>query len=135
VVDAAIVFSVTILAIVRLVTGNRLSVVVYQDTPGVWVGRGIEHDLAAEGRTIGETVRAVVRMIHTHAAVDERHDRAPLSAFRPAPQSCWNAFSAGAAVPLSQIGALPPAHWEIAVAIARTRPAESRHLSGLRATA
>jgi len=105
---------------------HRLSLVVYQDVPGVWIGRGIEHDLTAEGRSIAETVRAVLRMIQAHAAFDARHQRPPLSAFRPAPQSCWNAFHGGTHVPLSQLGALAPPHWDIAVSIARHRPNETR---------
>src|SRR5215467_12976323 len=56
------------------VSVQRLSLVVYQDVPGVWVGRGIEHDLTAEGRSIGETVRALLRMIQAHTAFDARHD-------------------------------------------------------------
>jgi len=107
-------------------TAQRLSLVVYQDIPGVWIGRGIEHDLTAEGRSIGETVRALLRMIQAHTAFDARHDRAPLSAFRPAPQSCWNAFSGGTPIPLSQLGALPPPHWDVTVAIAHHRPTEQR---------
>jgi hypothetical protein len=107
-------------------SGHRLSLVVYQDVPGVWVGRGIEHDLTAEGRSIGETVRAVLRMVDAHAAFDSRHDRAPLSAFRPAPQPFWNAFSAGTPIPLTQLGAMPPPDWDISVAIARHRPTEHR---------
>jgi hypothetical protein len=107
-------------------TAQRLSLVVYQDTPGVWVGRGIEHDLTAEGRSIGETVRALLRMIQAHTAFDARHDRAPLSAFRPAPQACWNAFHGGTPVPLAQFGALAPAEWDVTVAIARHRPTEQR---------
>jgi hypothetical protein len=105
---------------------QRLSLVVYQDVPGVWVGRGIEHDLTAEGRSIGETVRALLRMIQAHTAFDTRHDRAPLSAFRPAPQSCWNAFHGGTQVPLAQFGALAPTAWDVTVAIARHRPTEQR---------
>lgn len=116
-------------------TANRLSLVLYQDTPGVWVGRGIEHDLTAEGRTIGETVRAVMRLVHAHVEFDARHDRAPLSAFRPAPQPYWNAFSAGTHVPLSQIGAMAPPDWEICVAIARQRPTQPRAGLPLRASA
>src|SRR5215212_2369972 len=115
--------------------GNRLSLVVYQETPGVWVGRGIEHDLTAEGRSIGETVRAVLRMVGAHTAFDAQHHRPALSAFRPAPQSCWNAFSGGTQVPLSQLGALPPVQWDVAVAIARSRPAEARVHSPVRAIA
>ena len=83
---------------------NRLSLVVYQEVPGLWVGRGIEHDLTAEGRSIAETVRAVLRMVQAHAAFDARHDRPPLSAFRPAPQACWNAFHAGTQIPLAAPG-------------------------------
>lgn len=109
-----------------LSAGHRLSLVVYQDVPGVWVTRGIEHDLTAEGRSIGETVRAVLRMVQAHAAFDARHDRPPLSAFRPAPQSCWNAFSAGTLIPLSQLGALAPSDWTISVSIARQRPTQTR---------
>jgi hypothetical protein len=107
-------------------TAQRLSLVIYQDVPGVWVGRGIEHDLTAEGRTIGEAVRALLRMIQAHTAFDARHDRAPLSAFRPAPQSCWNAFHGGTPVPLSQLGALAPSEWDVTVAIARQRPTDAR---------
>ncbi len=104
----------------------RLRMVVYQDGPGSWIGRGIEHDVLAEGRSIGETVRAVLRMVQTHIEQDERHDRPPLSAVRPASQPYWNAFRAGTPIPLSQLGALPPAHWEISVAIARQRPTDGR---------
>jgi hypothetical protein len=105
---------------------HRLSLVVYQDVPGVWVGRSIEHDLTVEGRSVGETVRALLRLIEAHSAFDARHDRMPLSAFRPAPQCCWNAFSAGTPIPLTQLGVLAPRKWDISVAIARHRPSERR---------
>ena len=116
-------------------TAQRLSLVVYQDIPGVWVGRGIEHDLTAEGRSIGETIRALLRMIQAHTAFDTRHDRVPLSAFRPAPQSCWNAFSAGTPVPLAQLGAMAPPEWDVTVAIAHHRPTEQRPHWPMHATA
>src|SRR5262245_56399918 len=104
----------------------RLRVVIYQDVPGLWVGRGIEHDLTAEGRTIGETVRSVLKMAQAHAAFDARHARAPLSAFRPAPQAYWNAYHAGTPLPLDQLGLAAPGNWHISVAIARHRPSEGR---------
>jgi hypothetical protein len=105
---------------------HHLSLVVYQDVPGIWVSRAIEHDLRVEGRTLGETVRALLRMVQAHAAFDSRHARAPLSAFRPAPQTCWNSFSGGIPIPLSQLGAVPPSNWNISVSLARQRPAETR---------
>ena len=116
-------------------SGNRLSLVVYQETPGIWVARGIEHDVTAEGRTIGETVRSVLRMVHAHSAFDVRHDREPLSAFRAAAQPYWNAFSGGTQVPLSQLGALPPVDWDVVVSIARSRPAIVRLPWPVRASA
>lgn len=88
----------------------------------MWIGRGIEHDLSAEGRTIGETVRAILRLVDAHTSFDQRHDRPPLAAFRPAPQACWNAFAAGTHITLAQLGAIAPPQWDIAVAIARHRP-------------
>jgi hypothetical protein len=111
---------------------HRLSLVVYQDVPGVWVGRSLEHDLTVEGRSVGETVRALLRLIEAHTAFDARHDRLPLSAFRPAPQGCWNAFSAGTPISLTQLGVITPPRWDISVAIARHRPSERQpapHLS------
>jgi hypothetical protein len=104
----------------------RLRLVLYQDVPGLWVGRGLEHDVTAEGRSIGEAVRAALQVVQAHTAFDSRHQLPPLSAFRPAPQKFWNAFSAGTPVPLSQLGAVPPPHWEIAVALAHQRPLGGR---------
>ncbi len=108
---------------------KRLSIVLYQETPGVWVGRAIEHDLSAEGRTIGETVRAILRFVDAHSRFDVRHDITPLSAFRPAPQAYWNAFDNGTHVSLAQLGADPPQHWDVLVAIANRRPSLRPHAS------
>jgi hypothetical protein len=102
--------------------GRRLCLVLYQEVPGLWVGRGVEHDITAEGRTIGEAVRAMLQVVRAHTAFDTRHRRPPLSAFRPAPQTFWNAFSAGTPVPLPQLGVVAPPPWEISVAIAHNRP-------------
>jgi len=103
-------------------TRRRLSILLYQGTPGIWVGRGIEHDLSAEGRTIGETVRAILRFVDAHSQFDVRRDQPPLAAFSAAPQAYWNAFQAATHVPLAQLGAESPQHWEVSVAIARQRP-------------
>ena len=83
----------------------RFRLVVYQDVPGLWVGRGLDHDIRAEGRTIGETVRALLRMIQAHGAFDTCDERDPLSALPAAPHSCWNAFGSGAPITLAQLGA------------------------------
>ena len=103
---------------------KRLSIVLYQETPGTWIGRGVEHDLSAEGRTIGETIRAILGFVDAHSQFDLRHDRAPLSAFRPAPHAYWEAFDRGTPVPLTQLGTDGLPHWEISVAIVSRRPAQ-----------
>ena len=105
-----------------MATPKQLSIVLYQETPGVWVGRCIEHDLSAEGRTIGETVRAILRLVDAHTLFDARHDHPPLSAFRAAPQAYSNAFSAGTHITLDQLGAIATPPWEIPASIARHRP-------------
>lgn len=102
--------------------GSCIHVLVFQDTPGVWVGRGLEHDMLTEARTIGEALRAVVRLIEAHTAYDLRHRRAPLSAFGSAPQSCWNAFTSGTPLSLSQLGIDQPDVCQIVAAIAHRRP-------------
>jgi hypothetical protein len=105
---------------------ERLRLVLYQEVAGLWVCRGLEHDLTTEGPNMAEAVCAMLRMVQAHSAFDARHDRPPLSAFRPAPQAYWNAFHGGSPVPLSQFAALQPPHWEVSVAIAPHRPAQRR---------
>jgi hypothetical protein len=92
----------------------------------MWLVRGIEHDLGAEARTIGEAVRAAVRFVEAHTAFDIRHDHLPLAAFPPAPQKYWNSFATGTAVPLTQLGVTEPPGWEIHAAFATRRPLEER---------
>ena len=56
-----------------------------------------------------------------HTAFDLRHNHEPLSAFKPAPQKCWNFFSVGTPVPFAQLGIDAPAEWDIRVAVASGR--------------
>jgi len=99
----------------------RLRVVIVQETPGVWLVRGLEHDVLAEGRSIGVAVRAALAFVQAHTAFDQRHDHRPLSAFPPAPPSYWQAYAAGTPVSLIQLGVVPPAGWEIHAAVAPIR--------------
>ena len=99
-------------------TSKRLRLVIFQHAPGVWIVRGLEHDLGAEARSVGEAVRAAMRFVQAHTAFDIRHDHAPLSAFPPSPQKYWNAFAAGTALPLDQLGINGLAEWDIQVAFA-----------------
>lgn len=99
-------------------TPKRLRLVIFPDAPGVWIVRGLEHDLGAEARTIGEAVRAALRFVQAHTAFDIRHDHLPLAAFPPSPQKYWNAFAAGTAVPLEQLGIDAAPDWDIQLAFA-----------------
>jgi hypothetical protein len=100
-----------------------LRLVIFQETPGFWTVHGLEHDIMAEGHTIGEALRAVVRSIEAHTLFDLRHSHRPLTAFPPAPQSFWNAYRAGTAVPLQQLGVTSPEQWAISIAMAAAPPA------------
>ena len=103
---------------------RRLSLLLVQEAPGFWVARGLEHDIVGQGRSIGTAVHAAVSLIEAHTAFDIRHDHAPLCAFRPAPQSCWNAQRAGTPLSLAQLGVAPPSGWEICAALAHGRPSD-----------
>lgn len=93
--------------------------------PASWFVRGLEHDVVAEGTTIGGALRAAIRFIDAQTAFDVRHAHPPLSVFPPASQRYWNAFAAGTAVSLDQLGIVPPGDWDVQVAFATRLPAET----------
>ena len=92
----------------------------------MWLVRGLEHDLGAEARTIGEAIRAAMQFVQAHTAFDMRHDHRPLAAFPPAAQTYWNAYAAGTPVSLQQLGIVPQPEWLIEAAFATRRPADPR---------
>ena len=108
-------------------TAQRLRLVIFQDEPGLWLARGLEHDLAAEGSTISQAIRSVARLVQAHSEFDLRHDHRPLSAFPPAAQTYWNAYASGRSVPLAPLGIVPPEGWEIQAAFATRLPGDTRH--------
>jgi hypothetical protein len=115
-------------------TAQRIRLVIFQLAPASWIVRGLEHDILAEGRTIGGAVRAAIRFIQAQTAFDIRHSHLPLSVFPPASQRFWNAFAAGTAVPLEQLGVSSPDGWDIQAAFATRMPAEEyRHRASVMA--
>jgi hypothetical protein len=98
--------------------------VIFLDAPGVWVVRGLEHDLSAEAHTIGQALRSITRLLLAHAESDMRQQLDPLSAFPPAAQTYWNAYAAGTPIPLEQLGVVAPIGWEIHAAFATRLPSE-----------
>ena len=121
----------------RDAASSCLHVLLFQEMPGLWIGRGLEHDVLIEAPTIGEALRALVSLVVAHTAFDYRHKRAPLSAFAAAPPSCWNAFTSGTPLTLAQLGIEQPAAWQIVAAIAHGRPmaVAARRDAGVRASA
>jgi hypothetical protein len=126
----------------------HVRILVFEDLPGIWTARSLEHDIVAESRSIEMAIQAVLRIMRAHADFDRRHNRAPLSAFRAAPQIYWNAFRRGTLLPwVAQLshtvaGGLAA---EITAAVAAERPhahvvphhrvvmdSASRHPSSLR---
>jgi hypothetical protein len=78
----------------------RLRILVFPEPHGTWTARGLEHDLAAEGRTIESAVDTLVKIVRAHIAYDRRHNREPLSAFAAAPQLYWNGFTRATPLPI-----------------------------------
>ena len=108
-------------AFVPSTTHQRLRLVIIQDTPGVWLVRGLEHDVVVEGRSIGVAVREAITFVRAHTAFDMRHELIPLQAFPPAPPAYWNAYGAGTPVSLAQLGIEQPEGWEICAAVSHRR--------------
>jgi hypothetical protein len=102
----------------------HVRILVFEDLPGIWTARSLEHDIVAESRTIEMAIQAVVRIMRAHADFDRRHNRAPLTTFRAAPQMYWNAYRQG--TPLawaSRLGlAFPGLTAQVSVAVATERP-------------
>jgi len=106
----------------------RLRILVFPDATGTWTARALEHDIAADGRTVDAAVEAVLTIARAHIRYDHRHNRAPLSTFGSAPQMYWSAFTRArllAVVPPLDCGADMPAA-EVSVAVAAERPSNAR---------
>jgi hypothetical protein len=71
---------------------QSLRVLLYQDLPGRWSARSLEHDLCADGRNIEAVLDRILQLIFAHIDYDRRHGHAPLSAFPAAPRRFWDAF-------------------------------------------
>ena len=79
---------------------RRLTIVVFPEVHRTWTARGLEHDLAAEGRTIEAAIDTLLKIVSAHIDYDRRHNREPLSAFAAAPPVYWSAFTRGTPLPI-----------------------------------
>lgn len=78
----------------------RLRILVFPETRRTWTARALEHDLAAQGRTVEAAIDTLVKIVQAHIAYDRRHNRRPLSAFAAAPQIYWSAFNRASELPV-----------------------------------
>jgi hypothetical protein len=103
----------------------RLRILLFEELPGTWVARALEHDIATEARRMEIALRNTLGIIAAHVDFDRRHGRLPLSAFPPAPQRFWNAFTRGTPMRITPADVPLDAsidHARILVAVAHERP-------------
>jgi hypothetical protein len=102
----------------------RIRILLFQDLPGVWTARALEHDIVAEGRSMEAAMQAVLRIMRAHLDFDRRHHHEPLSGFPAAPQAYWNAFKRGTPIEWATLlsRTLPGVVSEISAAVAADRP-------------
>jgi hypothetical protein len=103
---------------------------------GVWVARGLEHDLAVEGRSLESVVDSIHRLVNAHVDFDRRHGRAPLSPFPAAPSRYWQAFERAEPLTVPNESSGEPLFGPIMIAVSSEDPLEpatrtprSRHFS------
>jgi hypothetical protein len=81
---------------------RRLGIVVFHEkNRTTWTARVLEHDLAAQGRTMESALDTLVKLIRAHVAYDRGHSRPPLSAFAAAPDGYWSAFDGATELPVT----------------------------------
>jgi hypothetical protein len=107
-----------------------LRVLLFQELPGRWSARSLEHDLAVEGRTLEGVLDHILQLIFAHIDFDRRHGRLPLSAFPMAPRRFWDAYKK--AKPLHSVSrhsADPQqSYGPILISVSEERPSISRPL-------
>lgn len=101
-----------------------LRVLLFQKMRGVWVARGLEHDLAVEGRSLESVVDSIHRLVSAHADFDRRHGRAPLSPFPAAPSRYWQAFERARPLPVRHESSNEPYIGPITIAVSSEDPIE-----------
>jgi hypothetical protein len=89
-----------------MVSSPWLRILVIQQLRGLWVARGLEHDISIENRSMERAIDAVVGIAKAHSDFDQRHGRVALSSLPAAPRWCWTAYQH--ATPLRTLPAPQP---------------------------
>jgi hypothetical protein len=69
-----------------------LRVLMFQDLPGHWAARCLEHNVTVEGRSFEIVLERILQVIFAHIDFDRRHGRKPLSTFPASPRHYFDAF-------------------------------------------
>jgi hypothetical protein len=67
-----------------------LSVLFFQERPGMWVAQALEHDISGSGPSIEKARIAFERTVFGYLKLDAQHKREPLSTVNRAPQGFWD---------------------------------------------
>lgn len=88
-----------------------LSVLFFQERPGVWVAQALEHDIAAHGGSIDEAKTAFERTVWGYLRLAEsRHQTEPFEALQKAPDAFWQAWHRITAKSTEALPTTPPAY-------------------------
>ena len=103
-----------------------LRVLLFQKMRGVWVARGLEHDLSVEGRSLESVVDSIHRLVNAHVDFDRRHGRVPLSPFPAAPSRYWQAFARAEPLAVRNESSSEPLFGPIMIAVSSEDPSRAR---------
>jgi|GEM_PF-7084240 len=81
-----------------------LRVLLLQQDDGLWAAQCIDHDIVAQGNSIGEAKRAFERTVVGQILFDFKNGRAPLATFSPAPLRLQEMFDRAADLALADKG-------------------------------
>ena len=69
--------------------------IVYLPEGNSWIAQCLEHDIAAQGKTLQEAEDAFRKTIVGQVILDLRKGREPLEGIKPAPRLYWRKFDEG----------------------------------------
>jgi hypothetical protein len=81
-----------------------LRVLLLQQDDGLWAAQCIDHDIVAQGNSIGEAKRAFERTVIGQILFDFKNGRRPLATFPPAPSSLREIFEKAGELALADKG-------------------------------
>ena len=73
----------------------HLSVLIRQEEGGMWFAQCLEHDIAAQGKTLAEVQSRLSLTVMGQIVIDIIHDEEPLANIDPAPENFREEFGKG----------------------------------------